>query len=457
MRRPWRTILILTLLAAAAVTGAFWLRQRKLSEGQPEILRQAEVTRGDLTLVVNASGNISMRRVVPLTFQNAGEVEAVLAKIGQRVHAEQPLARLSPGNLERAVAQAEIALAQAQTTLEQLQQPADPEDIAAAEAALDAAAQALELARLGRQTARVDAQAMVIQAQRQREQAFIKYRDAADGRAKERAQQQYEDALAAEHIAHLNAEQMQEQAEATWRSAYTAYQQAQRSLEQLQAGVSAEKVQQQELQVALAELRLDRARRALSDTIIRAPYDGVIGEVYVSPGSHVRPRDLAFVIVDDSAVFLDVTIDEIDIGRISVGQQAQVTLDAYPQAPFTATVASVAPAMADVSGVSGLAAYQVRLQLEPHEKLRILDGMTASVVIQTETLHDVLLCPLWAIRTDQTTGEIYTYRYEGQQVQRTPIVVGERDDTYAQILDGLKEGDLVVSIVEERTIGPAGR
>ena len=456
MHKLWRIVVIL-MLAVGAVIGALWLRQHRLSEGHPEILREAEITRGDLTLVVNASGNIAMRRVVPLTFQNSGEVEAVLVDIGERVHAGDALARLSADNLERAVTQAEIARAQAQTTLDQLQRPADPADITAAEAALDAAAQALELARLGRQTARVDAQAMVIQAQRQREQAFIKYRDAADGRAKERAQQQYEDALAAEHIAHLNAEQMQEQAEATWRSAYTAYQQAQRSLEQLQAGVSAEKVQQQELQVALAELRLDRARRALSDTIIRAPYDGVIGEVYVSPGSHVRPRDLAFVIVDDSAVFLDVTIDEIDIGRISVGQQAQVTLDAYPQAPFTATVASVAPAMADVSGVSGLAAYQVRLQLEPHETLRILDGMTASVVIQTETLHDVLLCPLWAIRTDQTTGEIYTYRYEGQQVQRTPIVVGERDDTYAQILDGLKEGDLVVSIVEERTIGPAGR
>ncbi|HHE71360.1 MAG TPA: hypothetical protein ENL34_03650, partial [Chloroflexi bacterium] len=287
MRKPWRIILMLTLLAAAAVTGVFWLRQRKLTEAKPEILRQAEVTRGDLTLVVNASGNISMRRLVPLTFQNTGEVEAVLAKLGQRVHAEQPLARLSAGNLERAEAQAEIALAQAQTTLDQLQQPADPEDVAAAEAALDAAAQALELARLGRQTARVDAQAMVVQAQRQREQAFIQYRDAADGKAKERAQQQYEDALAAEHIAHLNAEQMQEQAEATWRSAYAAYQQARRSLEQLQAGVSAEKLQQQELQVALAELRLDRARRALSDTIIRAPFDGVIGEVYVSAGSRV--------------------------------------------------------------------------------------------------------------------------------------------------------------------------
>ncbi len=195
-RLGWAIALV---VIAGLVAGFLWLRQQQLATtDQPEVLRTGQVAQGDLLISVSSSGTVAMRRTTRVVARTAGRIAQVLVSPQERVTEGQILARSDQGDLQRAVQQAEIAVEQARLALEVAQKPADPDEIRLAQVSVGSAAEALELARIGTETAEVDAAALVVQAQRQREQAYIRYRDAADGDAKERARKAFEDAEAQE-------------------------------------------------------------------------------------------------------------------------------------------------------------------------------------------------------------------------------------------------------------------
>jgi len=92
------------------------------------------------------------------------------------------------------------------------------------------------------------------------------------------------------------------------------------------------------------------------------------------------------------------------------------------------------------------------VKLAGTDDLLVLDGMTVSVLIQTDVVSDVLLVPNWAVRTDQESGETYVYRIVDGVPVRTPIVTGERSDTHTIITSGLSEGATVALVAETRSL-----
>jgi multidrug resistance efflux pump len=272
-----------------------------------------------------------------------GVVERVWVTVNDAVVAGQRLATIDTADLRRALRQAEIALEQAELALATAVEPVDPEELRVAEAALANAANALEVARLGRETARVDAGALLVQAQRQREQAAIRYREAGDGSEKERALKALEEAEAEERIASLNATLTQEQAQAQWQIAYSSYIQAQTNLEALGDTVDETTVRQRELQVEQARLRLQQAERTLEEAVVTAPHTGIIAEVRLLEGVPYRGGDTAFLLVDASEYYVELQIDEIDIGALSIGQRADLSLDAYPESLLCPLLTALPP------------------------------------------------------------------------------------------------------------------
>ncbi|MGC9469615.1 MAG: efflux RND transporter periplasmic adaptor subunit [Anaerolineae bacterium] len=455
MHRIIKWVLVLVAIAAV-VGGIIWFRQRETGDPAGEILRTAEVALRDLQLTVAASGNVAVKERADLLVTSPGTIVRVNVAANDRVTAGQILGKLETDDLERSVRQAEIALEQAQLDLETAEEAADPENLRLAKLAVDAAASALEVARLGVETARVDAEATLVQAQREREAAFIKYRDAPEGAQKDRALTAFEDAEAQERIAKINATLMQEQAQSQVQSALARYEQAQADLAALEEGTAPDRLEQLELQVQQAQLRLDQARRRLEDATIEAPFSAVVAAVKVEEGTRPRTGEPAFTLIDDSAYYVNVTIDEIDIGAVTVGQAATIILDAYPDRPVEAVVQRIAPASTELGG---LVAYEVRLKLADVDDLRILDGMTATVEVVTETVADVLVVPNWAVRIDQESAEAYCYRVEEGEPQRTVVELGRRSEAYSEILSGLSPGDTVALIPDERDLlqaAPAG-
>ena len=461
MRRYALWALALVVIAGAAVGGFFWFRRQISDASSVEVLRTDRVVRDALDITVSASSQIASKATTAVMLNTTGTVSRIWVSLNDAVSTGQRLVTMETTDLERALKQAEIALEQAELALSTVTEPTDPEDIRVAEVALSNAAAALETARLGRETARVDADAMLVQAQRQREQAFIRYREAQSGSERERAERALEEAEAEERIAQLNASLTQEQAQAQWQATYNAYMQAKNNLDTLRQDVDATTVRQRELQVEQARLRRDQAQRAVNDATLVAPHDGTIAQVNLLEGTHRRAGDVAFIIVDTSETFADVRIDEIDIGALAVGQHAELTLDAYPSRALPCIVHSIAPSP---TNIGGLITFQVRLRVLDTDGLRVLDGMTGSARIVTDIVEDALLVPSWAVRVDQATGETYCYRIVDGRAEWAAIELGRRDEFSAEIISGLREGDEVALVTTQRSFleiasqaGPPGR
>jgi len=458
MKKVFTWFIILAAIAAG-IGGVLWWRnqQAQSQSATGDVLRTGQVTRGELTITVPASGNVAVNQKANLSFKLPGDVTSVSVALSDHVTAGQELARLDTTDFERAVRQAEIALEQARVNLETLQKPAGEEDVRLAELAIQNAAQSLEVARISKEAAEAQASLSIRTAQ----DAAEKIEEAYEGTI-ERLDQMglplsygagvtaaYMEAEGNVGITQVKAEYQIQQIQSQWLSAYQAYRQAQQNLENMQAGPDADRIRQTELQIEQAELNLEQAKERLTNASLIAPFDGVVAAVNIQEGAAAPTGLPAITLLDTSELYIEVNVDEIDIGKVAVGQPVSVTLDAHPQATLRGTVERIA---ATPTNVGGIIAYKLRVKLADTNDLLVLDGMTVSVLIQTDIVSDVLLVPNWAVRTDQTSSETYVYRVVDDIPVRTPITPGQRSDTHTIVTSGLPEGATVALVAETRNL-----
>jgi HlyD family secretion protein len=142
---------------------------------------------------------------------------------------------------------------------------------------------------------------------------------------------------------------------------------------------------------------------------------------------------------------MTVSVDEVDVAQLALGQTAEVTLDALPGAVITGTVKQIAP-IATLEG--GVVTYDVTIDLLPTDE-PIRADMSAEATIEVEELEDVLMIPTWVVRIDRDTGQTYVHRRIDGDVERVDVTLGVRDRGFAQVLEGLSEGDELVRLEEE--------
>jgi membrane fusion protein (multidrug efflux system) len=121
-------------------------------------------------------------------------------------------------------------------------------------------------------------------------------------------------------------------------------------LQSAAANVDVLKLQQQEAARTLDELNtaLAKAERDLSFAVIRAPFDGVIGNRAVQTGDYVQPGQRLASLVPLDGVYVDANFKETQLARLRAGQTASITVDALPDRKITGTVESFAPASGSV-------------------------------------------------------------------------------------------------------------
>jgi HlyD family secretion protein len=219
---------------------------------------------------------------------------------------------------------------------------------------------------------------------------------------------------------------------------------AKASLESLLTGPLETDVTIYETRVAQAETDLQEARNGLADATLVAPFDGVITAVHLSEGE--QSSDLAVEMVDMDSLEVVLDVDEVDLGRLAVGQPAVVTLETWPGVEIEAVITAIAPSATDSD--SGVVSYKVHLGLRETD-LPVLVGMTANADLVTARREGVLLVPNAAITADRQAGT-YTVNLvrtgSDGVVTITPVqvTVGLRDSEHTQITDGLSEGDRVL-------------
>ncbi len=448
------------VIVAGVIGGGLWLRRQRLTaETAQEALRTATVQRGTLELTVLASGNVIAEQDCNLSFEMPGQVISLTVDVGDRVHAGQALAKLDDTSLVRAVRQAELALDEAQLNLTTLTKPPDEEDIALAKLAVQSAAQSMAAAKQSEQAAQVQGSQNVQQAQ----DALADVKQMYDDVRQRIDQYHLPDAYAAGATAaymetegnvgvtQVKAAQQVQQAKSQWFTAYNNYRQAVQKLESLQEGPDEDQVQQAQLQVEQAQLSLEQAKLNAAKAVLIAPCDGVVTEVNLQEGLMAPSGEAAISLMNDAQFYADVTVDETDIASVAVGQPVSVTVDAYPNSSLSGVVERIS--LLPVAGL-GTVAYPVRVRLLPQQTVTLREGMNAEVTIHTERRENVLLIPNWAVRTDQETGQVYTYVIPGNDLppERHEITIGGRNEMSTEVRSGLQEGQTVALVLESHTL-----
>jgi len=163
-----------------------------------------------------------------------------------------------------------------------------------------------------------------------------------------------------------------------------------------------------------AQATLDRAKINLTYATIYAPIDGVVINRQANIGQTVAASfssPTLYTIANDlHKMQVLATIDESDIGMITIGQQATFTVDAYPEQKFSGTVSQIRLAPVTVQNVVN---YSVVVAVS-NEELKLMPGMTANVKIQVANAPDVMKVPNMALRLQPPNDLIDTTKMQGQ-------------------------------------------
>lgn len=460
-----RTIVgILAVIVVAAAAGVIFWRWQSAQGADEDAIRSAVAERGELLAAVTASGRIEPESRVGLTFEAPGRVAELLVQEGDRVVADDILARLDTEQLQLQVDQARAALTSAEAQLAQLERGPRPADIERAEANLRASIAQLSAAEANRDQAIsgpteaeiAAARARVAQARTAREVAQDAY-DRIEDEGTRKEQANYDLYTAKQDLAAAEAqledlltgpsEDERRAAAANVAAAEAQRDASQAQLDQLLAGSSPEEIAEVEAQVDQAQVALALAELSLRNASLRAPFAGIISENNLTPGELPPTRQPAMVLVDNSAFHITIGVDELDVSSVEEGQRVEVTLDALPDADVEGTIRSIAPAATSERGV---VTYDVLIDLTATDAPLRAD-MTANATIVVAELTDVLKIPTWAVRVDRETGQTFVDRRVGSEIERVDVELGTRYEEAVQVLSGLSEGDEVVRLEDSTT------
>lgn len=190
-----------------------------------------------------------------------------------------------------------------------------------------------------------------------------------------------------------------------------------------------------ELLGAQAALSIMEAKQ--DQTLLKAPFDGIVSFKSVSVGSYVKPGEDLVEIVDINPVILDFRIPEVYIEKVHVGQTIEVSVQGYPEYLFTAEIEAIDPVV-DAEGHS----FRVRATL-PNTRHDLKPGLYAEMKIPIEVHKDVIIVPESAI--DSVGNEEFVYVIADEKAHHVPVETGGRDGNEVEIKGGLRPGLMIVT------------
>jgi RND family efflux transporter MFP subunit len=190
-------------------------------------------------------------------------------------------------------------------------------------------------------------------------------------------------------------------------------------------------------QLAQTEARIDELKITLSNTTIVSPVDGFIGRRNLDQGAFAGANTVILQVVDISTVRLVSNLVEKDFKRITQGVHAQIEVDAFPGETFSGTVSRVAP-------IFDAATRTASMEIEvPNPGFRLKPGMFASVRLTAERKAGALTIPRSAVVDSE--GRRGVFLPNGANAKFQPVRTGLQDDTLIEILDGLTDGQRVIT------------
>ncbi len=193
---------------------------------------------------------------------------------------------------------------------------------------------------------------------------------------------------------------------------------------------------EQRLEAARARLRA--ATIQLEYTEIPSPIDGVITERLVEVGDRVNGNEEVFSVEEFPPLWARIFVPERDLPQLKVAQKAQVRVETFPEQDFEAAIKMINPTIDATSGT-----VKVTLEMGPTDRLR--PGMFGTVYIATETRPNAIVIPKKAILRERDEDRAFVVTAEGS-VEKRDVVLGFSEEDRVEILEGIQEGEAVVTV-----------
>ncbi|MCB0165619.1 MAG: efflux RND transporter periplasmic adaptor subunit [Anaerolineae bacterium] len=398
-----------------------------------------EITTGDIDLVFSYSGSVQPKDDVDLTPGATGKVEQLLVEVGDQVKAGDKIAVIEDDTYLAQLKQAEAELASASLQLAKIEQGSRPEEIIAARAAVELARAALndvatvddnERTKAAAELARTEAALKAAQAEYDKIAWAGDVGEKPQAVALQQATINYENALA-DYNLDTNPSDSQ-------------LAPLMLNLAQAELQLSLTLEPYREVDVALARVGVQRAQAALDiakiqleETVVEAPFDGVIAELYISQGSRVTPQNNVVELLSD-ALEVKVEVQESRISQVTKGQAVSMRTTAYPGQDFPGVVTNVSPK-------ANAETRTFEVTVTPTDGAELLrSGMFADVAILAQENSNTVLAPRNAVIQDTDPPTVFVVGDDNRAEERK-VNTGLFDSDRIEILSGLKPGEIVVT------------
>ncbi len=218
-------------------------------------------------------------------------------------------------------------------------------------------------------------------------------------------------------------------------------QQLQAQLNLKLAGSTAPQIANQAAQVEAAQANVQSVKVKIAQATLSSPIDGVVTVQNAKVGEIAAAGQVMTSIISSNALEVDAEVPETNIGKLQIGQNASITIDAFPGETFTGKIFYIDPAQTNISGVVN---YLVKVSFSKPDP-RLKSGLTVNLNISTQQQDNALILPQYAIiQNDQ--GSFVEVIQNGKPVQ-IPVATGIQDlNGNVQILSGVTKGEQVVNI-----------
>lgn len=206
-----------------------------------------------------------------------------------------------------------------------------------------------------------------------------------------------------------------------------------------------------------AEAALEVSRVNLEKTVLKAPFDGVVADIttevgeWITPSPPGLPIPPVIVVQNTEAIYVSAPMDEVDVGKVRVGQAVRITMDAYPGRPFSGRVTRVAPYVLDVQAQNRT--FETEAEFDDSNLSRaLLPGTSADVEVILSSRENVLRIPSYALLEG---GKVLAVR-DGKLVARV-VKTRLKNWQFTEITDGLVPGDAIAVSLDRAEVKEGAR
>jgi phosphatidylserine decarboxylase len=268
--------------------------------------------------------------------------------------------------------------------------------------------------------------------------------------AAENARQNYERAQQLFKDGGIVSQAVLDQAQRDWRMGQAKLESARQRYELIMAPPRVEDVRAAQADVELARARLAQAADNYENSFVRSPVDGVVIKRNMNPGESISYESLfqpMVSVADTTRLMVRAEVDETDIGKVQIGQRADIRSEAYPGQTFYGRVVRISGGLGKKKVQTDNSTEKIDtdiletfVETDPGSPLRV--GLRVDVYVQLTRKENVLIVPRRAVML--TDGVPLVQVKSAAGVRSQPVRLGAQDGMNVEILEGLKQGDVVV-------------